>query len=107
MEIIKDDKIYFGGATSPVKVGIKLSDADIKVDIKNIETGNTAKGKLLAADGEGKTEWVDARDGATYGLNYLTNAPTSANMDGGVKIVVLSAEPETKYDGYIYLITEA
>ena len=35
---------------------------------------------------------------------YLTEAPTSANTDG-LKFVVLSSDPATKYDGYIYIIT--
>lgn len=40
-------------------------------------------------------------------LKYLTTAPTSANTSGNLKFVVLSAEPVTKYDGYVYLITGA
>jgi len=43
------------------------------------------------------------RDGATNGLGYLTTAPTAANNDG-IKIVVLSSEPATKYNGYLYII---
>lgn len=38
---------------------------------------------------------------------YQTTAPTAAISDGGVHIVYLSAEPATKYSGYIYLIAEA
>lgn len=38
------------------------------------------------------------------GLPILTTAPASANTDG-IKIVVLSSEPATKYDGYLYIIT--
>lgn len=38
---------------------------------------------------------------------YQTTAPTAAIADGGVHIVYLSAEPATKYSGYIYLIDEA
>lgn len=37
-------------------------------------------------------------------LPYLTTAP-SANNTSGLKIVVLSSEPATKYDGYLYIIT--
>lgn len=44
------------------------------------------------------------RDGITNGLGYLTTAPTADNTDG-IKIVVLSAEPATKYAGYLYIIT--
>lgn len=43
------------------------------------------------------------RDGSTNGLGYLTTAPTAANTDG-IKIVVLSSEPATKYNGYLYII---
>ena len=38
---------------------------------------------------------------------YQTTAPTAAITDGGVHIVYLSAEPGTKYSGYIYLIAES
>lgn len=38
------------------------------------------------------------------GLNYQTTAPTSSNSYG-LKIVVLSSEPSTKYSGYLYIIT--
>lgn len=44
--------------------------------------------------------------GSSKGITYLTTAPSAANTDGGLIIVVLSSEPTTKYDGYIYLITE-
>ena len=40
------------------------------------------------------------------GLPYTTTAPTAANTDG-LKIVLLSSEPETKYSGWIYLIQES
>lgn len=39
-------------------------------------------------------------------MAFTTIAPTKANTDG-LKIVVLTAEPETKYDGYIYFIKES
>lgn len=38
-------------------------------------------------------------------LKYLTTVPTEANTDG-LKVVVLDSEPATKYDGYLYVITE-
>lgn len=38
-------------------------------------------------------------------LPYLTTAPTSDNTDG-LKIVVLNSEPSTRYNGYLYIITE-
>lgn len=39
------------------------------------------------------------------GISYTTVAPTKANTDG-LKFVVLSSEPDTKYDGWVYIITE-
>ena len=42
----------------------------------------------------------------TSGLPYTTTAPSANNTDG-IKIVVLSSEPATKYDGYLYIITGA
>lgn len=37
---------------------------------------------------------------------YQTTEPIAAATDGGVHIVYLSAEPTTKYAGYIYMIAE-
>ena len=34
-----------------------------------------------------------------------TTAPTADNTDGGIRIVVLSSEPATRYNGYLYIIT--
>ena len=36
-------------------------------------------------------------------ISYSTTVPTAANTDG-VKIVVLSSEPATRYDGWLYII---
>lgn len=55
-------------------------------DLKKVEVGGTIYG--------------------VNGLNYLTTAPESANTSGQIKIVVLSSDPATKYDGYLYIITE-
>lgn len=38
-------------------------------------------------------------------LPYFTTAPTVDNASGFLKFVVLSAEPATRYDGYLYIIT--
>ena len=48
-------------------------------------------------------------EGTIYGINginVLTTAPTEANTGGQLKVVVLSSEPATKYNGYLYIITE-
>ena len=43
----------------------------------------------------------------TGSIPYTTTAPSSANTDGGIRIVVLTSEPATRYDGYWYIITES
>lgn len=40
------------------------------------------------------------------GVPYLTTAPVADNTNGKLKIVVLNSEPETKYDGYLYIIVD-
>lgn len=50
-------------------------------------------------------EYLAGTIDANGGIAYLTTAPTSANTGGGIKIVVLSSEPTTKYNGYLYIIT--
>lgn len=40
------------------------------------------------------------------GVAYVTTAPSSANTSGDLRFVVLDSEPSTRYDGYIYIITE-
>lgn len=74
-----------------------------------------AETKLVAVDSTNAQAMIEAGVGigisgsfiTNEGVNYTTTAPTAANTDGSLKFVVLSSEPATKYDGYIYLITEA
>lgn len=47
---------------------------------------------------------INAGGGKADSISYLTEAPTAPNTDG-LKFVVLSSNPATKYDGYIYIIT--
>ena len=58
------------------------------------------------------SELVDlmiGNDGYTVGdsVKYLTTAPVANNTSGRLQIVVLSSEPATRYDGYLYIITGA
>ena len=39
-------------------------------------------------------------------VKYQTTEPTEENLDG-LKFVVLDHEPATKYNGYIYFITDS
>ena len=58
-------------------------------------------GKTLHVNASGNVE-------ATEGLPYRTTAPTATNTNGMLIPVVLgeSADPATKYDGYLYIIHE-
>ena len=37
-------------------------------------------------------------------ISYTTTAPSASNTSGNIKFVVLSQDPVTKYDGYLYII---
>lgn len=83
----------------------------------------TTEGDLIIADSNGSPDRLPVgtagqvliSNGTTVGwsniptpsgINYLTTEPSSANVDGDLKIVILDAEPTTYYDGYYYIITE-
>ena len=54
-------------------------------------------------DGSGMTE-TQVNNLIANGIPFLTTAPTSANTNGKLIVVLLNAEPQTRYDGYLYLI---
>lgn len=60
--------------------------------------GNTYQGMLVGFDANGLGT-------PTTSLPILTTAPSSANTNGLI-IVVLSSEPATYYNGYYYIITQ-
>ena len=109
-----------GGRGTPVIVGTspkKQGDTDksqsaeiaaLEERVSYLEANPTSIDAKRGAITTGGTLEVSAQKvlGLTGQLPYLTTAPTSANADG-VKIVVLSAEPDTYYAGYLYFITEA
>ena len=84
MASMKDDKIYFGGGSSPIKVGIKLEDNDIKVDSANIKTDGVEDGKILASNGEGGTKWVPDGGGAVDSVNGKTGVVVLDKTDIGL-----------------------
>lgn len=118
-----------GGRETPVIVGTEpKKQDDLDTDQSQAITSlggrvSTLETKTAALEAKKSVTSIDGKDGlvttdATLSINaskvlgltgqlpYLTAAPTEANT-GGVKIVVLSAEPDTYYDGYLYFITEA
>ena len=65
-----------------------------------------AAGTTVSVAGNPVSTWsADTKLDATK-CTFTTTAPTADINDGGVHIVYLSAEPGTKYNGYIYLIAE-
>lgn len=68
---------------------------------ERIAKGTT--GQFLSMGDEDKPVWTELPTQAES-LSYLTTAPAADNTSG-IKIVVLSSEPATKYNGYLYLIT--
>lgn len=62
----------------------------------------------IAGDWDG-TKWTATtveeliKTNVPSAINYLTTAPVADNTDGDLKIVVLSSEPATKYNGYLYI----
>ena len=65
-----------------------------------------AAGTTVSVSGNPVSTWnADTKLDATK-CTFTTTVPTADISDGGVHIVYLSAEPGTKYNGYIYLIAE-
>lgn len=79
------------------------TEAGIRED-HDVALENSIKGEAQireANDNELAATKLDATK-----ATYQTTAPTAAATDGGIHIVYLTAEPTTKYAGYIYLIAE-
>lgn len=76
---------------------------------KILDTGNTSANPTLAGtEGEATSLKLNSVNYALgKSVSYLTTAPSSANTSGRLQFVVLSSEPATKYDGYLYIITGA
>lgn len=81
-------------------------------ELRRVLADSVPSGTQVEANPDGEiTEDLKSLDvaGTIYGingLNYLTTAPTEDNDSGQLKVVVLSSDPATKYDGYLYIITE-
>ena len=72
----------------------------VQSDISDLESDMANKQDLISAS----TDLVARKINA--GIEFTTEAPTSANTDG-IKIAVLPSEPQTKFSGWLYLITES
>ena len=117
--IFDGDGVEFDDATN----GIVINDENSYIDSEGIHLVSAAGG------GAGEDEWVTPnvtyvktptkkRDTgklmkfngkevvASNALPYVTEEPTEDNADGLI-LVVIDHEPAVKYDGYLYIITEA
>ena len=78
--------------------------------IKNIKKpGDLIRGAKVGVAGldkDGNVISIQTADVQAGYVSYLTTPPESVNTDG-LKFVVLTSEPMTKYNGYIYIITGA
>lgn len=86
----------------------------VEYDISQVMGDITSIGATLQTLQTGKQNVLTAGSGISIasdtisvsGLPYLTTAPVADNTDGTLKFVVLTAEPATRYEGYVYLIVE-
>lgn len=81
--------------TAKLKAWIKAR----KIKASDLDSGSATAGQVPTADGSGGVSYQTPSS-----MSYLTTPPNADNTDG-IKIVVLSSEPATKYNGYLYIIT--
>lgn len=108
---------YSGEASSSIAhnyVGLK-SISGLTQDIYNLyltANGTTVSWNLYetdipipdTADNGSLMKVASGQYALSTGLPYTTTAPSAANTDG-LKIVVTSQDPSTKYSGYLYIVS--
>lgn len=77
---------------------------NISYDDLYVSSSNSLGKVIVCGSNTEGYNYALGRIGSDYGLGVLTTAPSADNTDG-IKIVVLSSEPATKYNGYLYIIT--
>lgn len=101
-----DDEFVFDGTTWEQFGSVGFANPmTTSQDI--IVGGNSGTPTRLAKGSNGYLLGVNASGNLAYSNNLpiLTTAPTSANTEGGIKIVVLNSDSGiTKYSGYLYII---
>lgn len=107
------DAVYASDMSGEAKL-INISNVDIASNsiVQRTSTGQIICNTPSSGDDAVNKTYVDDEVGGlatTVVQRYTvqTTAPSAAILDGGIHIVVLSSEPATKYNGYIYLISEA
>ena len=83
---------------------------EIPTDITDLSDGSqlvqTVNGKQDALTAENGID-ITSNIISLLGLPYITTEPTADNTNGYLILVILSSEPATRYDGYVYIITES
>lgn len=115
-KITKDDyrSVFFevdeeNNLVSPIEVNGKEVNVVDQSDIASIDVGVTDVSMSYNDDGELELkdqddEVLDSIEVIANEVRAVTTAPTEDNDSGNYKLVVLSSEPATYYDGYIYII---
>lgn len=81
-----------------------ISTINTSISGKMSKVSGATSGHIATLNSSG--ECVDSGSGVGDFLNYTTTAPTSVNTNG-IKVCVLSSEPATKYNGWLYIITDS
>jgi len=109
IERLKTDKQDALTGESEISVkSINVGGVDLDYDtLDKLNTQVTTNKEDIATEKTNREKAISAeatRVDEKYSVQ--TSAPESAIEDNGIHIVHLASEPETKYDGYIYLIDE-
>lgn len=115
--IYYDEKIYYLtlfwedeglSFTSPQQEGLDTIWVDYSDEWHEVNnTVETVLHKVISISSSSTDQQYPSAKCVYNNLAYITTAPSSANTTGMLKVVVLSSEPTTKYDGYLYIITGA
>lgn len=88
-----------------LKTSIPSSKGPVQHDLELDDTLTVENKKLKVVSAPTATTATTANK--ANGVSFLSTAPTSDNTDGDLKFVVLDSEPQTKYNGYMYIIKQA
>ena len=90
----------------PTTVVANPTLAGTEADLSGLQVGST-KYKVPSGGSYSAGDGISISNNAisVKSLPYTTTAPTAANLDGTLHVVVLTSEPGTVYNGYMYIIT--
>ena len=97
--------ISLGVATNSTDIANKGNKLLVASQIDNIVKEGLVNSSLTLNSTEQSLarNFIGAGTTKAEKINYLTTAPNASNTDGLI-FVVLSEDPVTKYDGYLYFI---